>query len=169
MVAIGCMLAASAGVLMAEGNAPQAAAPATNAVQQQKDEGKDAKNELKEKKIEAMKAQLAKQHADNVAFLKEKLAKSKLTDVQQEEIISFVEKQYGERLALRDERAKDLVAYIETLAADETQTMEQKKAALKEYVAKKKAEAKALRDKQKAEKKAEMEKIKAEKKEATAQ
>ena len=163
---IGCVVAASAGMLMAEEGTTRA--ETKDFVQKQKAENREFRTELKEKtvteKAEAMDDQLAKQHAENVAFLKEKLANSKLTDEQKEEIVSFVEKQYGERIAFRDERLKDFIAEIEKLSNDDTLSMEQKKAAMKEYITKKKAEAKAMREQQRTERKAEREKIKAERK-----
>ena len=96
-----------------------------------------------EGKVEAHKAKMearhqettdaaAKRHEENMATLKEKLAKNKkLTDADKEEICKFVEEQYGENVSFRDEQFAENLKFLEELGNTDGLTKDQIKDKIK--------------------------------------
>ena len=132
----------------------------------QKIEARKDKVEARHEKIEA---KVTKHHEDNMAILKEKLAKAKrLTDAEKEEIMNFFEQQFDENVSFRDGQFTENLAFLDELAGQEGLTKEQFKEKIKAHIATQKSENKEHRAVQKTERKAEREKIKAEKKDGKA-
>lgn len=91
-----------------------------------------------EQKQAAIKARLAARQGqinqENIAFLKEKLAKnSGLTDVQKDELMSCFKAQYQEGVSLCDQQYSENVSFFEKIANDSTLTQDQKKSAIEKY------------------------------------
>ena len=142
-VVIGCVVAAVAGIVMAEDNLKD---EARALLEKQKAEREAFRNDVKDKKAEAM-----DQHEKNVAYLKKQLAQSKLTDKQKEEIVSLAEEQLGNKISLDDQRLRDLVDYIKKLSLDDSKSLQEKKDDLKAWLIRKKEQAKEENAKEKAE------------------
>lgn len=120
----------------------------------------DAIVQHRETQYQENKAFTQQQHDENMAFLKEKLAKNtKLTDAQKTELTTFFESQYQENVSFRDKQHNENIAYFQSVANDSTLTIDQQKAKLKEYFAQQKSETKEHIQQQKSERKAERDKI----------
>ena len=115
---------------------------------QQKSENRDFKRRLNNIPPEERASEIAKHretqfnenrafreklHVENMALLKEKLAKNKkLTDAEKTDLINFTENQYRETLSFRDQQHAEDMAFFERIANDSVMTQEQKKQAIKD-------------------------------------
>ena len=103
------------------------------------------------------------QHAENMAFLKNRLANNpKLTDTQKDELINYFEQQYTEGVDFRSTQHQENVAFFQSVANNASLTQEQKKQAIRDHFKEQKGENKAFVHEQKSENKAERIKIKSE-------
>ena len=95
-----------------------------------------------------------------MVFLKTKLANNnRLSDFRKSELINYFENQYQENVSFRDTRYGENIAKFESIANDSNLTQEQKKAAIKDFIAQQKSETKQHLETQKSENKSEWQKI----------
>jgi uncharacterized membrane protein len=94
-------------------------------------------------------------HRENMMFLREKLsANKKFTDAQKAEILNFYEQQYQENAAFGEQRHVANTAFFELIAGDSSLTLDQRKAAIRNYFQEQKALTQHHRTDQQAENKA---------------
>lgn len=126
---------------------------------QQREEGKAFKKSLKGKSREEKKLAVlqrheqrynetkefnSRHHAENMAFMKEKLAENKkLTEARREEIINQAEAIYKQDCDFLERQHDENAAFFKKIADDAGLTQEQKKAALKKHFSEQRAETKA--------------------------
>jgi LmbE family N-acetylglucosaminyl deacetylase len=103
----------------------------------------------------------AEQTEKRRVFLTQSLAaNTQLTDAQKADLIAFHENQWKENEATRETRYQESVAFFQKIAADNSLTQEQKKAAIKAHRDEAKAAARAHLEQQKAENKAKRDSLK---------
>lgn len=88
----------------------------------------------------------------------------RLSDSQKSELVRYFENQNQENVSFRDARHAENIAKFESIANDPNLTQEQKKAAIKDFLAQQKAETKQHIKTQKSENKSEWQKIRSESK-----
>jgi len=103
------------------------------------------------------------QHAENMAFLKNRLANNtKLTDTQKDELINYFEQQYQQGVDLRTTQHQENVTFFQSIAGNSSLTQAQKKQAILDHFKEQKGENKDFVQDQKSENQAERTKIKSE-------
>lgn len=111
-----------------------------------------------------MTAKAATKHTERITQLKEKLAKSKLSQAEQTEAVNFAETQYKKNVAYRTTQHEENVKFLEGLKTQTGLTKEQLKTMVQEHFAKQKEENKKHREDQQAARKAERQKLRDENK-----
>ena len=100
------------------------------------EERKTGLQEIARKDHDARKAFLAKQHEENMAFLKGKLAgNSRLSDAEKQELITCFETHHQEQAAFREARYQDRVTFFTQIANDPNLSQEQRKEKIREFMA----------------------------------
>ena len=103
------------------------------------------------------------QHAENMTFLKDRLANNtKLTDAQKDELINYFEQQYQQGVDFRSTQHQENVTFFQSIANNSSLTQAQKKQAILDHFKTQKGENKDFVQDQKSENQAERAKIKAE-------